>query len=175
MKGQPVQQIAAADQDEASALLYRQLNARTCASYLGDPPNLINGGWPVFAEEQAPELMDLHTRPLAVLKSLGNGLVVDLGSGLGRDLLGVAKAYPHLRIELHDKPETMELAKDVGTAISHKLRTQTLIDLRSRAAQMWYRQAPRSIITKAVTFHPHDLLGPQKYPRGSTYLLRNHL
>lgn len=38
----------------------------------------------------------------------------DIGSGLGRDLLGVARAYPHLRIELHDKPETMSLARDVS-------------------------------------------------------------
>lgn len=51
----------------------------------------------------------------AVLRSLGNGLVVDLGSGLGRDLLGVAKAYPNLRIELHDKPEVIELAKEVSS------------------------------------------------------------
>ena len=48
-----------------------------------------------------------------VLRSLGNGLVADIGSGLGRDLLGVARAYPQLRIALHDKPEVMELARDV--------------------------------------------------------------
>lgn len=59
----------------------------------------------------------LIIRISTVLRSLGNGLVVDLGSGLGRDLLGVAKAYPQLRIELHDKPETMELAKDVRPSI----------------------------------------------------------
>lgn len=52
-----------------------------------------------------------------VLKQLGNGLVCDIGSGLGRDLLGVARAYPHLRIELHDKPETMSLARDVSRAV----------------------------------------------------------
>lgn len=50
-----------------------------------------------------------------VLKQLGNGLVCDIGSGLGRDLLGVARAYPHLRIELHDRPEVMSLARDVSS------------------------------------------------------------
>lgn len=90
LRGRNIEQIQPVDDSEASFIKYRQLNARKCGSYLGDPPNLIQ-----------------------VLKVLGNGLVVDLGSGLGRDLLGVARTYPHLRIELHDKPEVIEHAKDV--------------------------------------------------------------
>ena len=50
----------------------------------------------------------------AVFRNIGNGLVVDLGSGLGRFLLEVARANPHLRIELHDKKEVMELAEEVS-------------------------------------------------------------
>lgn len=109
MKGAEIAQISAADPDEAAALLYRQLNARKCSSYLGDPPNLINGTSPYT--RLSGQALNVAS---PVLKSLGNGLVVDIGSGLGRDLLGVAKAYPHLRIELHDKAPTMELARDVS-------------------------------------------------------------
>lgn len=109
LKGAEIAQISASDPDEAAALLYRQLNARKCSSYLGDPPNLINGK--LTSTAGAGRGLYVCTK---VLKSLGNGLVVDIGSGLGRDLLGVAKAYPHLRIELHDKAPTMELARDVS-------------------------------------------------------------
>jgi len=102
-----------ANEDEAAARLYRQLNARKCSSYLGDPPNLVNG----MSGELYCRRICSNFALQPVLKQLGNGLVCDIGSGLGRDLLGVARAYPHLRIELHDKPETMSLARDVSRAV----------------------------------------------------------
>lgn len=40
---------------------------------------------------------------------------------------------------------------------------------------MWYRLEPRAVVRKAVTFHPHDLISSTRYPRASTYLMRNHL
>ena len=43
LEGKQVNQIVPANEDEAAARLYRQLNARKCSSYLGDPPNLVNG------------------------------------------------------------------------------------------------------------------------------------
>jgi hypothetical protein len=81
-----------------------------------------------------------------VLKQLGNGLVCDIGSGLGRDLLGVARAYPHLRIELHDKPETMSLARDVGlilhlhATLTGIILTFTYVDVVPPSAPVCYHQ-----------------------------------
>jgi hypothetical protein len=43
LEGKQIQQIVPASDEEAAARLYRQLNARKCSSYLGDPPNLVNG------------------------------------------------------------------------------------------------------------------------------------
>ncbi|KAL7005293.1 hypothetical protein EMMF5_005130 [Cystobasidiomycetes sp. EMM_F5] len=129
LRGKEIKYVKAEDENEKRARLYRQMNARKLGSHLGDPPSLLQ-----------------------VFRNIGNGLVVDLGSGLGRFLLEVARTCPQMRIELHDRKEVMELAED-----------------------MWYRLAPRSVVSKAVTFIPHDLISDQKYPRASTYLIRNHL
>lgn len=55
LEGKQIQQIVPASDDEAAARLYRQLNARKCSSYLGDPPNLVNGELPMAEIPTGPE------------------------------------------------------------------------------------------------------------------------
>jgi len=96
----------------------------------------------------------LNASPMNILsafnwKSVTDGVVVDVGGGIGSSSLLLAKKYPHLRIVVQD---TEGVIKDGYT--------------------FWEREYPESLADGRVQLQTHDFFKPQPVKNAAAFFLR---
>jgi len=116
---------------------------------------------------------------------LGEGsLVVDVGGGIGSTSMTLAKAYPHLRFCIQDRPKTVEL----GIAVSEPPLAVRIFAYRanlgmertlSRNVRIRKSDLPRLSPHIPATYDPliytrtdHDFFTPQPVQSAAVFLLR---
>ncbi|KAF9653559.1 S-adenosyl-L-methionine-dependent methyltransferase [Thelephora ganbajun] len=76
-------------------------------------------------------------------------LVVDVGGGIGSTSMTLARAFPHLRFRIQDRPKTVEL----GIAA-------------------WKERCPEMLESGRAVFQAHDFFTPQPVQNAAVFLLR---
>lgn len=109
-------------------------------------------------------------------------LIVDVGGGIGSTSMTLAKAFPHLRFCIQDRPKTVEL----GIAVSSPLHPIPLClsnpgveGAVSRNVTIWKSSVPRLLpytpaVCNPLTYTPiaHDFFTPQPVQNAAVFLLR---
>ncbi|KZT30015.1 S-adenosyl-L-methionine-dependent methyltransferase [Neolentinus lepideus HHB14362 ss-1] len=93
--------------------------------------------------------------PDAILKGFDwktlpeEGVIVDVGAGIGVSSVALAKALPAMKFVIQDRPKVLE-----------------------QAVQFWDGKCPEAVQGKRVTFQPHDFFDPQPVKNPSAFILK---
>ncbi|KAI0851309.1 putative O-methyltransferase [Daldinia vernicosa] len=85
-------------------------------------------------------------------KELGNGLVVDVGGGVGSFDLQLARVYPELRFVVQDLPTAVE-----------------------QGSSIWQKELPEALESGRVQFVAHDFFKPNPVKEANIYWMRHVL
>lgn len=109
-------------------------------------------------------------------------LIVDVGGGIGSTSMILAKAFPHLRFCIQDRPKTIELGIAVGSPL-HRiplcLSNQGVERAMSRDVAIGKSSVPRLLPYITAVCNPltytrtaHDFFTPQPIQNAAVFLLR---